>query len=305
MAQDSRVATLQHGSNFRAYYGTDALWLAHTDAANGDVITLSEGDFTGFQITKALTIRGEGMYKTTIGNSPSFSIPKESTHPLFLEGLGLTNSAGISGNDGSGVAIISKCYTYNSTNTFSITTCKATILESNFYTISGWGAHLKANSNSNITIINSILPGIGYSNNGRFFIQNCVISGTMSTVHSSIENSIIFGVSNLDGTNTTSHCLVKADSSGFSDSWYIATTAPEPDPWGETPEVVLWNDLFTGNYHLTAEASQNYKGTDGTEVGIYGGAYPYDITPDYPLVKNIEVKGIHENGKLSVKINVE
>ena len=40
-------------------------------------------------------------------------------------------------------------------------------------------------------------------------------------------------------------------------------------------------------------------------MGIYGGAYPYDITPDYPLVKNIEVKGIHENGKLNVKINVE
>ena len=45
MAQDSRVATLQHGTNIKAYYGPNALAEAHKGAVDGDIITLSAGEF--------------------------------------------------------------------------------------------------------------------------------------------------------------------------------------------------------------------------------------------------------------------
>lgn len=140
-----------------------------------------------------------------------------------------------------------------------------------------------------------------------FDVNNCVINGKANVTNSIIKNSIIYGVSTLDNTNTTSNCLVKEGSSGFANSWYVKTE-PEvnPDPWGEDPETpVLWDELFGEDYHLTDAAAATYLGTDGTQVGIWGGAYPWDETPDYPLVKNLEVKGINENGKLQVKINVE
>lgn len=160
------------------------------------------------------------------------------------------------------------------------------------------------NSNSQITCINSILPSLSGM---TYDVNNCVITGKVDVTNSIIKNSIVCDVSTLDNTNTTSNCLVKFGSSGFANSWYVKTEPDvNPDPWGEDPETpVLWADLFGEDYHLTEAAAKTYLGTDGTQVGIYGGAYPYDETPDYPLVKNLEVKGIHENGKLQVKINVE
>ena len=145
---------------------------------------------------------------------------------------------------------------------------------------------------------------MNYSNTGKFDVQNCVITGTTNVKYSSIKNSIIHTVTTLDETNVTSNCLVKEGSSGFANSWYVKTEA-EPDPWNEDPDPVLWEKLFASTYQLTEEAAATYLGTDGTQVGIYGGTYPYETTPDYPLVKRLDVIGSHKDGKLNVKINVE
>ena len=312
MAQDSRVATLQHGSNFRAYYGTDAFISAHNDASDGDVITLTAGEFNCPDITKALTIRGEGMNKTILRkkNGGHINIPEGSPYTFSIEGLKLdfrlagsgSIVLGIQSTGGSATAVISKCVLVANQWT-EFKNCSVAIIDSELRNKTiGQG-------NSSISCINCKIGNYnGESLSGSTFdVNNCVITGTANVSNSIIKNSIVYGVTALDGTNESTHCLVKEGSSGFADSWYVKTEAdPAPDPWTEAPPTpVLWDELFTGNYHLTAEASQTYIGTDGTEVGIYGGAYPYDITPDYPLVKNIEVKGIHENGKLNVKINVE
>ena len=143
---------------------------------------------------------------------------------------------------------------------------------------------------------------MAYSDSGKFDVQNCVIVQSPNVKYSSIKNSIIYTVTALDGTNVTSNCLVKEGSSGFADSWYIRTEA-EPDPWNENP--IVWENLFTSTYQLTEDAAATYLGTDGTQVGIYGGTYPYETTPDYPLVKRLDVIGSHKDGKLNVKINVE
>ena len=306
MAQDSRVATLQHGANFRTYYGTDAFISAHNDAADGDVITLTAGEFNACNVSKAITVRGVGMNMTVLKKGDmSFSIPQDCLYSLCFEGLTLDENGGYSSRarvnfnseGGSATTVISEC-NIKSSYRIGFSNCNALIINSILQAeTQGWG-------NSSVTCINSKLTSL----EGRTFdVNNCVINGKANVTNSIIKNSIVCDVSTLDNTNTTSNCLVKEGSSGFANSWYVKTEPDvNPDPWGEDPETpVLWADLFGEDYHLTEAAAKTYLGTDGTQVGIYGGAYPYDETPDYPLVKNLEVKGIHENGKLQVKINVE
>ena len=311
MAQDSRVATLQHGTNIKAYYGPDALVEAHKGAVDGDIITLSAGEFNAGEISKAITIRGEGMDKTVITCSGyiSFKIPGGTSYPLSLEGLAVNPASGyspsISGTTGAETVLISKCRFFSSHYgaEMNISKCKAVIIQS---IIDQGEFAIYVQQNADVTCINSILsPGLSYSSTGKYDLQNCFIEGKLDVAYSSIKNCIISEVCTVNETNTTSHCLVKEGSEGFSDSWYIKAVAPDPGPWDEPDAVVLWDNLFTGNYHLTDEASQTYIGTNGTEVGVYGGTYPYEKTPDYPVVKSLDVIGSHKDGKLSVQINVE
>lgn len=306
MAQDSRVATLQHGTNFRAYYGTDAFISAHTDAADGDVITLTEGEFNCSDITKALTIRGEGMRKTILRRAGGhINIPKDSPYSLHIEGMTMDYrliSGGYTGmyfqsTGGTATVTISKCLLV-AQEEVTFENCNAVVIDSEIQNIT------RSRNNSSIICFNSKLRSLEGS---TCDVNNCVINGQANVTNSIIKNSIIYEVSTLDNTNTTNNCLVKDGSSGFANSWYVKTEPDvNPDPWAEDPETpVLWDELFGEDYHLTDAAAATYLGTDGTQVGIYGGAYPWNETPDYPLVKNLEVKGINENGKLQVKINVE
>ena len=311
MAQDSRVATLQHGTNIKAYYGPDALVEAHKGAVDGDIITLSAGEFNAGEISKAITIRGEGMDKTEIAdyNPTTFIIPGGTSYPLSLEGLTVRPTSGyapsIKGTTGAETVLISKCRFYANyySTELSISKCNAVIIQS---IIDHGDYAIDASENANVTCINSILVGgLSYSSTGKYDLQNCFIEGKLDVAYSSIKNCIISEVCTVNETNTTSHCLVKEGSEGFADSWYIKAVAPDPGPWDEPDAVVLWDNLFTGNYHLTDEASQTYIGTNGTEVGVYGGTYPYEKTPDYPVVKSLDVIGSHKDGKLNVQINVE
>ena len=64
-----------------------------------------------------------------------------------------------------------------------------------------------------------------------------------------------------------------------------------------------WNDNET--FELTDEAKTKYLGTDGTQIGIYGGDFPFESTPSNPQITNCEVaKKSTADGKLSVKITV-
>ncbi|MBR4516109.1 MAG: hypothetical protein IKO60_01810 [Bacteroidaceae bacterium] len=293
MAQDSRVATLQHGTNITAFYGDDALGAAHYNAVDGDIITLSAGEFKGVTINKALTIRGEGRNKTFITSDCTFNIPNGSAYALSIEGMKLNGSASFKGTDGTEKVIVSKCWIYSSSE---FSKCNATCINSEFPAY--------ANSGSNVTCVNSVMYRLTCINDGRFDVQNSFLNNSNASYYSlklsSIKNTIINAVFTLDGTNTSSHCLVKEGCSGFADSWYIQINPNEYDT-----EAVSWNDLFSSGWHLTEDAAATYLGTDGTQVGIYGGMYPYDTTPDYPLVKRLDVIGSHKDGKLNVKINVE
>ena len=59
------------------------------------------------------------------------------------------------------------------------------------------------------------------------------------------------------------------------------------------------------DYRLTEEAKAAYLGTDGTEVGIYGGTYPFDPVPTGLRVTRCNVASQSStDGTLSVDIEV-
>ena len=59
------------------------------------------------------------------------------------------------------------------------------------------------------------------------------------------------------------------------------------------------------NFELTDEVKTKYLGTDGTQVGIYGGTLPFSSTPTNPQITkcNVAAKSTAD-GKLSVDIEV-
>ena len=298
MAQSNRVATLQHGSDIQAFYGENALKEACDAAEEGDVITLSAGEFNCNLIKKAITIRGEGISKTLVKSDFSPALPENTTHTLTLEGLKIaypSNSSHFltfSGTSGNEKVVISKCFfDIGMGAKVAFRNCNATIIQSFSYN------SVYAQTDSHVTCINSIIDSFlclneYSSSNGTFDVQNCVALGSSNSSfnYSTIKNTIFQKTSfTLNSTNKSSHCLTLQGFGGFSDSWTVSSM----------------DGIFTNDYHLSDNAAATYIGTDGTQIGVYGGMYPYDITPDYPLVKKLDVTGSHKNGKLNVKINVE
>ena len=156
--------------------------------------------------------------------------------------------------------------------------------------------------NSNITCQNSILSVARYSD-CHFDIQNCVLLGGYDMKYSSIKNSIIDWTGSswsLDASSTSSHCLVLNDASGFADSWYV-------DSW---ENIIVDNpryeyEKYASLYQLTESAASTYLGIDGTQVGIYGGPYPFDISVTNPMIGHCSAaRRTNAEGKLEVDIEV-
>lgn len=66
------------------------------------------------------------------------------------------------------------------------------------------------------------------------------------------------------------------------------------------------SDAYSENetFELTDDAKATYLGDDGTQVGIYGGEYPFNTTLSYPQFTKATVAKKAVDGKLSVNIEL-
>ena len=62
MAQNTLMATLNHEGEVSVFYGVNAIKLANDAAVDGDIISLTGGTFKATTLTKAVTLRGTGVY---------------------------------------------------------------------------------------------------------------------------------------------------------------------------------------------------------------------------------------------------
>lgn len=305
-AQSSLLATLNHEGTISTFYGTNALQQAHAAAANGDVITLSSGTFQSVDITKTVTLRGAGMAldaatqtePTVLANDFTIDIPDETTQRLTIEGIYTNQTVTI--NKLKNAMFLKDRFRYF------------------FFPGSAYGKDL--------TFIHCRITegynGNSNSNNSGVF-QNCLVRGMQGTNY--IFNNCLF----LAGTNTSNNhcgnseyrnCIILNSLNTNSTSTYYNNLYCKYGPYSfnvtnntnvevaEDNEAIknLFGYSDDNEYKLTEAAKALIKGSDGTEVGVYGGSLPYDPTPTNPQISKFNVAAkTTADGKLSVDIEVK
>lgn len=339
-AQSSLVATLSHEGEITAFYGASALQQAHEAATHGDVITLSSGSFLPVDITKAVTLRGAGMELDSVYNTLptevlgdfTIQIVDSTTEKLKIEGLHHNHLIKLRGKLSNAVfmknrfaaikcamssdednGILDKCIFANCkiTDELRVTVSGTDCVLTNCYVNKfGYKDNSQAESTMSFSncIVNSFLHetypnGTSSARIDCFYncsFLNCIIIGTGRTV--TVNYATVF-VDKLPLGATAYNCIAINCSGGCFGNISNATNAKS------TYEEVFKD--FTGTYtdattfELTDEAKAAFLGTDGTQVGIYGGRMPYSPIPTNPRITKCDVAGKSTaDGKLSVDIEV-
>ena len=319
-AQSSLLATLTHVSQFgtiSTYYGATALREAHADAVDGDIITLSSGTFNSVEITKGITIRGAGMdVDPTTQSEPTIltgdfnvSIPKTAATPLTIEGI-YTDY---------------KMYVTDTLRNATFLKCRFQKIDSknsNKPFINMTLIHCKVSSllycvaNSTINCINCVIwdPYCTDGYKSVFEMTNCIICKediSWNLYSSTFKNCIFIGnpgtwhaLNYRYGVNTVYNCVAADNNDAFTQ---IQNSTNKKSTYADvfkTCKDGTYNDSET--FELTETAAQQFLGTDGTQVGIYGGSMPFSITPSNPQITKCNVASKSTaDGKLSVDITVQ
>lgn len=317
-AQYPNVATLTHDSDVKAFYGDSAFVKAMEVAADGDYVTLSSGRFVAPIITKAVTVRGAGMWndstdpkyiiaQTIVEGTLDFAIPEATTQAFSMEGVyvrgasmtttWLRNASFVKCEFGNGWVGPKSGVSYEYAKLKDVSFMNCYIQETPSNT-----ANNAIKLGGNILAVNSYIKFLEcYTNvSGRSYanIFNCYLYGYPDNYENCmIYNSVIDNSSNAESNLPTSatayNCL--ADRLMFGSCYGSGNKAIQTG----------FDDYFTSYYKLIDEAAAKYLGTDGTQVGMYGGASPFSPIPNYPRIKKFNVASQPTaDGKLDVEIQV-
>lgn len=304
VAQSSLMATLSHDGQISTFYGASALQQAHEAADHGDVITLSSGSFAGVDITKAVTIRGAGMEvdtvhaiePTVITDDFKIDIADSVTNILTMEGIYHNQKITLFHLKN---AMFLKCrFNYFD---YSVNAGETSLKDLNFINCRIAGKYSDGKGGS-ASFINCIVSSI-YGQNGHYSFNNSILFGEEWVQDSEFKNCILVRVDSRSDTSYYNNLFIN-DYPGALDE--IPNTTNVRVSTSDERIANLMGDYSDSNpYTLTEEAKNIVKGTDGTEVGIYGGNIPYDATPTNPRITKFEVSPkTTADGKLSVDIEV-
>lgn len=341
-AQTNRIATLKHGEYMSHYYGLDALTDAYNAAQAGDVITLSPGTFTwpniySYNFEKSITVRGAG-FDNPEGNtyiSGEISICLSGNEAVATwEGVIFNTRVNIqrkANAEEQGTLNFIKCdftgsdyglrlnLEYNNLKKAPKVRLYNCIVRNTCYFEYGscpdfvaYNSYVKTpKCNSSISLAPAAIASF----------VNCVIEFNKDAQYAcgfNLYNSICNWVGDYAGddwncilpsTTTSENCLSINKSALFN---YTATNINNKyaDSVSDvfktyTGNLSIWS-VITEKFELTDEAKATYLGTDGTEIGMYGGMYPYTTNLQYPIVSkfNVEPRTTKE-GKLTVEIEVD
>ncbi len=330
LAQTSFIATLQHEGEFTHYYGTGALKSAYDAAGTGDIITLSPGTFsTPGTINKGITLRGTGIEeteKTYISGETTFASTDE-TMVTTVEGITFNNSTYIRNNStGTGQGTIklikNRFRGLNATKAGTYSTDKGPAVRMYNNLIHG-RMFFYENTSPDFLFYNCYVENpycsSPFSETTTTFV-NCVISWTdyssaayayYLNFYNSIFNWISASYSGnnagyiLPATATCYNCLSINKSTLFNDlvsGGNNKTVATAPEIF--TTYTNSWKEGET--FELTGAAKEAYIGTDGTQIGMQGGNYPYTTTVQYPVVTKFNADAqTNKAGMLNVEVEVE
>ena len=306
MAQE-QLATLKHNDSISVYYGASAFEQAYNAAANGDIITLSDGTFsTPSYVEKEITVRGNGACADTarkkigtyfmerfmlrnLGDSLQFS-----AEGIYFKDFSVNNSLGIK---------LEKCFFESIGNVKNAQIINCIILSGS----------VDPDVESSNTFVNCIVKDISYVNSTVGPVHylptysnciNCILIGKERTSSDyGLHNNCI--IINPNGGQTLHRVSLNSILIGFtgasspaSSGNVVMSLSDVFENWdGET----LSTDLET--YVLKSSVSNSILGLDGSEVGIFGGVIPFDWTPTYSVIKRLDVPNTpDENGMLNIDV---
>lgn len=311
------LATLNHEGTVSTFYGATALRDAHNAAVHGDVITLSSGSFVSTDITKAITLRGAGMEVDTLsGTEPTvisgdFSIQIADTvsQRLTIEGIYHNHNLIYKGTLTNALFLKNRLY--------NVDLADNGIMKNASFIHCRIADYFRLNGNSSASCINCAIedPKSYNSTTSNFEFQNCVIkfdnNSSPSLVYSSVYKNCLI---HWGGTaNSISSSCISYNSVGFGYSKLFDNIPNSTNTYISDWTIVFktygcqsLQKLDSENFELTDEAKGKYLGTDGTQVGIYGGSLPFTSTPSNPQITkcNVAAKSTAD-GKLSVDIEVK
>lgn len=311
-----QMATLNHNDTITVFYGLYALKDAHNAAVAGDIVTLSPGTFEKCDITKPITLRGAGAtidtiagtYPTTISGELVLKIPNDTEHHLTMEGILMDNTIRI---DELYNSKFIRCFFKNLAN------------------------HANNSIAENVEFINCLImkyySGYSLSNTSNFIFVNSVIYWMNNEVPSSFINSLLIMRTNFSKSTAYNSIITRTHHYGYFGETAVAYNCifvknnnHENIFRNETNNTnVIFEKLnevfetwhswtnenfsfsFDERYILKEEIATSFLGSDGTEVGIHGGMFPFDTRPSYMVVKKCNVANKSTiDGKLSVDIEV-
>ena len=328
-AQGSLLATLSHEGSISAYYGIDALKSAMAAAEDGDVITLSSGQFNAATINKAVTLRGAGMSMSTdslnrhestlIQNGFTINLTDTLAGRLVMEGLYFKNATSFTGHIKN--AQFLKCrFTNFIADNANAKITNATFIHCRIYN----GFQMEANSSayfvncavgcprsesgsSSIEFDNCFVKFDNGSSYGKYpdyvvnsFYKNCIIQMIYPNFNYIIPSSC-----------TAYNCIGLGNSylfnympSGNNTNRCVGSISTVFKTYNAINSNTFVSDAY--NFELTETAANTYLGLDGTQVGMYGGNLVYDENPTIPQITkcNVAAKSTAD-GKLSVDIEVK
>lgn len=300
-AQTTLVATLTHGDETSMFYGAFALRDAQDAAVDGDIVNLSGGSFQAVDIAKALTVRGTGVddaNPTCIIGNFSINLMDGVSDRLSFEGCRITGTISL-------VGVLSNAYFLKSYIGGIDAYPGSSMINGLFVNCQVHG--LKLSGSSSVQFVNSYVENYyNGSSNATASFTNCVINEIKNANgmgSSQFANCIFCSPMNddfLPSSSSASNC-VAAGSDGDRHIFFQELGSKQNCQFADL-DIFQDSDVCKD---LTEEAKAEYLGTDGTPVGMYGGTFPYDMTPTYPRITKMNVASKSTaDGKLSVEVEV-
>jgi len=309
------LIAVQNGNTPRFYTQvTDAI----EAASSGDTIYIPGGSWdlggaTSLYISKTLHIVGTG-------HNP---VSSQAGGICYLNGsICLKN--GVSNGSMTGV-LLSGSFTYSagilySISNYSITRCRfnGSVLLTTGYSRFVFaenvfdGSVLGGGSTDNLFYNNIFVNAVGnFSTNNRFWNNlwmNISVNSSGSFSKCIFDNNIIFSSAKL---GTPTDCVFNNNVFVDNVTFPWATNIGSNNLVNQTQSSIFATQSgnsfnYTQDYHLQATYAGKNAGTDGTDIGIYGGIYPWKegSIPANPHFESIQVAPKTDNGNLNVRIKV-
>ena len=324
MTVNAQNVALHTNGTTQHFDGPNGLIAAYNESVSGDTIYLSGGSFTPpANFEKTLSIYGAGHYvdstmvtgKTFINGNINF---KENADNFLIEGAHITGWVRFDNNISINNVTFKSSIFNGEVNVQGDNTNPS---KSGSFIRCVFQGELKLNNATNFYFSNSIFSEQYISNSTNNLFENNIM---LVTINTSANTNYLFR----NGHNNTirNNCIISTGnysdraSSNIGDKFYnnLFTHA---NPYFGTNPVSVNNytgvaqaDIFedqTGvyfnyahDYHL--KNTEAYLGTDGTQVGIYGGVFPYKegAVPSNPHFQIEEIAPTAAEGKLNVKLKV-